>query len=303
MAIIFLHIPKAGGVTISSIFNRIYGKDVIYDIKPDGNNWEAAAQEFIELSPKEKQEIKVLRGHMHYGLHKYFIADSAKYITFLRDPVERIISHYYFVLRSDKHYLYDIVTKKKMTLLDYATSDLSWELDNGMTRSISGENNIQLNHCNQKVLDTAIVNLKNNFIFCGLTEKYDESVLLLKNKLGWIDYPFYRKLNTGKKKKAVSSKIKSIIARRNKYDVGLYNWAVNEFNDSINRMPDLQKELKILKTANISFREGFLTGHSDGYSEGYSNGFQKGYNKLFDKYPLLNHLRFVKSKFLKAKRP
>ena len=301
MLTIFLHIPKAGGNTLFSILDRIYGKEHIYDIDLCGGDWDAASKGFIDLSQKDKEKIKVLRGHMHYGLHKHFVSQSAKYITFLRDPVERIISHYYFVLRSNEHYLYDIVTKNKMTLLDYATSNISWELDNGMTRSISGENRIQLNNCTQEVLDKAISNLKTNFIFFGLTERYDESIILLKNKLKWSDYPFYRKLNIGKKKKEVSSEIISIIAQRNKYDVALYNWAANEFNDKLNEINNLQAELIILRTANISFQEGLATGHSKGYSEGYSAGFVKGYNKLFDKFPFLKLVRFAKSKLLKAK--
>ena len=72
------------------------------------------------------------------------MSGKSKYITFLRDPVERLISHYHYVLRRPKHYLYEQVVKDGLSLSDYVTSDISPELSNHQVRMISGREDGEL---------------------------------------------------------------------------------------------------------------------------------------------------------------
>ena len=39
--------------------------------------------------------MQVFKGHMPFGIHKRLPQDYT-YITFLRDPIERVVSAYYF---------------------------------------------------------------------------------------------------------------------------------------------------------------------------------------------------------------
>ncbi len=51
----------------------------------------------LKNMPEEKRnKIRCLKGHMPFGLHKYLL-NSSVYLTVLREPIERVISHYYFV--------------------------------------------------------------------------------------------------------------------------------------------------------------------------------------------------------------
>ena len=43
-----------------------------------------------------KKKISVINGHMRYGIHK-FLAEPVSYITFVRDPVSRVVSAYNYV--------------------------------------------------------------------------------------------------------------------------------------------------------------------------------------------------------------
>ena len=76
-------------------------------------------------------------GHMGFGLHDY-LPQGASYITMLRDPIDRIVSHYYYVLQNQGHYLHKEVAGKGLSLEQFADSALSTELDNGQTRVLAG---------------------------------------------------------------------------------------------------------------------------------------------------------------------
>ena len=101
-----MHLPKCGGTTFNTILDRMYLPEEIFDIKLTDNS-SLNTEDFISLAVQEKDKIKLLKGHMQFGLHKYFSANS-EYITFLRNPIERIISYYYYVKRSPNHRLYKI---------------------------------------------------------------------------------------------------------------------------------------------------------------------------------------------------
>src|SRR5688572_9860373 len=96
------------------------------------------------LSEEKKDDISVLKGHMPFGLHSHF-RQEVQYISLFRNPLDRIVSHYEYVLRMPSHYLYEKVTSAKMTLKDYALSDLSGELDNHQCRSLLADQSIAIN--------------------------------------------------------------------------------------------------------------------------------------------------------------
>ncbi|NEO03330.1 MAG: sulfotransferase family protein, partial [Moorea sp. SIO3I7] len=92
-SLIFLHIPKTAGTTLHYIINRQYKSEYIFEV-----NCRESRNELIRMSEVQKSKIKVIRGHMEFGWHE-FIAQPCTYITMLRDPVERVISFYFYILR------------------------------------------------------------------------------------------------------------------------------------------------------------------------------------------------------------
>lgn len=270
MKLIFQHIPKAGGTTFHAILEKVYQKGVIHDIEVKAGK--LTVNEFTELSAHQRNQIDLLKGHMPYGLHNYFSRDKVKYITLFRHPVKRIISHYFYVLRTPVHYLYKEVVGKKMTLQEYALSDLTNELDNGQVRLLV-EGNTPLNEMNEKILEKALENLKTQFITFGIVEKFDESLLLFKEKLNWENYPYYRKLNVTKQKPYVADDVKAAIEERNQYDMILYKTARQWFEHELNNIDHLDEELQILRQMNQVYGKGF--------DEGYNEGYKAPFNQLF----------------------
>lgn len=229
--LIFLHIPKTGGRTLSIILRRRFKADEVWSVKADEPEY---LEEFIAAGDKAEQ-LKLLNGHMAYGWHRY-IKKPAKYITMLRNPVDRVVSHYYYVLGNKDHYLHDTVVDQDISLEQYVTSELTTELDNGQTRQLSGMTDIPFGECDSGMLDVALRNIEENFLLLGLTERFDESLLLLHRLMGWKGYPFYTRVNVSKNKPRelnLPGEILKEIKRRNNHDIKLYDLAVARLNEMI----------------------------------------------------------------------
>src|ERR1051325_3091753 len=134
-ALLFLHIPKAGGTTLHSVIERQFSPAVTFSIT--GMTPSQSIKEFIELPPERRERIRLLKGHMPYGLHKY-LSVPATYITMLRDPVDRVVSHYYFVRRSPGVGHHSEVSSGRMGLDDFVRERASIGANNDQTRLISG---------------------------------------------------------------------------------------------------------------------------------------------------------------------
>ncbi len=230
--IFFIHIPKTAGATMRDIIEREFKRSSIYRV----NGPKAEIDKFINFSIKKRNSFQIVRGHMEFGLHSY-VSKPYKYVTILREPVARIISHYFYVKRTPSHYLHEKVVKHNMSLKEYALSDLSHELDNGQTRLIAGAEEIPVGECDLSTLNVAKTNLKKEFTVVGLTENFEETLMLFKQKLGWKNIFYYKKNVTQKTQKSSEYSIDLInaIKERNKYDLELYELAKEIFDNDISR--------------------------------------------------------------------
>ena len=89
MKIISLHFPKAGGSSLRSQFHQLLQDKLLldYDHHPLGPN---AAHTVDELPPS----VRLVHGHFHAA--RYDQVRDAFRFTFLREPIENLLSIYYF---------------------------------------------------------------------------------------------------------------------------------------------------------------------------------------------------------------
>jgi hypothetical protein len=70
-----------------------------------------------------------------------------------------------------------------MSLDDYVCSGITTEMDNDQVRLISGVGGqIKFGECSRKHLEDAQENIRNHFCMAGISERFDETLLLIKKE-------------------------------------------------------------------------------------------------------------------------
>ena len=233
--LIVIHIPKAGGETLRQIVRRQFRDKNFFSLNGIEGGL-VTKTEYVKNFPQaEKDDIRCIMGHMPFGLHQYF-SRPCEYITMLRHPIQRVISLYYYILRNPIHPLHNTILSSHITLEDFVQSQIDPGIENEQVRLISGIN--ALESLGGKVLtDNHLIAAKKNidgyFPAVGLTERFDDSVLLFAKIFRW-KYIFYRKQNINRyAKREVSSSVIQAIEKRNLLDLELYDYAKNKFEENL----------------------------------------------------------------------
>lgn len=135
--LILVHIPKTAGSSLTSIICKQYNSSEIFSV---GNP-------ALNTVSKINKNTKCVLGHNYFGQHKNL--GPHIYVTMLRDPIDRVISHYYYINDIFKENKY----AGKYSLEEFAQID---KFSNMQTRFIVG---------NKPDLGTGNQQLKNFCIF------------------------------------------------------------------------------------------------------------------------------------------
>jgi hypothetical protein len=250
--IIFLHIPKTAGLTLYDVMNREYGRSNIFTFEGGRQRLKESIERFKRLSMVDRARYRLLRGHAPFGLHE-LLPNPYAYITVLRDPVARVISHYYYIRRNPRHALHDQVTG--MTLKAYVTSNLTTELDNDQTRLMAGVgDSIEFGQCSPALLDQAKANADRYFLAVGVAERFDETLMVMKRTLQWQRFPLYTRQNVSRHKPYaadVSSKTRCLIEKYNELDCELYAYAWKRFEKDVAMIEE--REAKLFHLLNAAY--------------------------------------------------
>ncbi|HID31333.1 MAG TPA: hypothetical protein EYP19_15220 [Desulfobacterales bacterium] len=258
-SLIFIHIPKAAGVTFSSILDRQYKSYEVFTVH--GSKVKESIGEFVNLPKEKRGRIRLLKGHMEFGLHKHFPHPST-YVTIMRNPVERTISHYYYVLQTPSHYLYDTVISNDMTIEEYVSSGISTELDNGQLRMIAGQaagnDDIPFGKCSRVLLEKAQYNIRKYFAVLGVVEDFDETLVLIKQEMGWKGFPFYYKRNVTRRRptqKSLPEGTIRTIEANNALDCELYEFAKKALEEKIRSQASFKTKFLIFLVLNSAYKQ------------------------------------------------
>jgi hypothetical protein len=186
--LIFLHIPKTAGSTMQGIVTVNYPKKYQFETTRMWLNNPA----FHELSQERKHSLRVLQGHMPFGLHNELGPGTAEYFTILREPVDRVISLYYHILRSTHHPFHKELVAKKWSYPELMRSGMWRAFDNCQVRMISGDLQLPYGEVREEHLQKAIDNLEKYFPLVGVQHHFDAFVLQLRDRYGW-KFPYYRR--------------------------------------------------------------------------------------------------------------
>lgn len=252
--IIFMHLPKTGGGTFSRVLESQYPRDQVYRYSKTRR---AAMAAFDALPDERKQRYRAIHGHMDFGLHER-LPQPATYLTILREPLSRMISFYDFVRQHEGHGKHDLL--KDASFADIV--DRQAVPDNQLTRRLAG---IAQVHDGDTVVTDALLqqakdHLEHYFSVVGLTNRFDESLILAKRTYGWR-LPLYYRTNIAVKKTdrnmlddAEMQQVRDYCA----YDIALYEWAAARFEAQIAGLGDeFQREVSRFQTINHVYEQPF----------------------------------------------
>jgi hypothetical protein len=234
--IIFLHILKTGGTTFNIILENYFSKERSFSTFPNRMHPDGSIDGFKSLSMDERAKIDLLNGHMGFGLHE-LLPRPATYLTLLRDPVDRVISHYYHAVREKGAVLHDKIQSREIDLSGhiryYAEAA---DMDNLQTRMIAGNWELRgFGPCTEEMLETAKRNLREHFAVVGITEQFDAFYLLAADLFNWEVLP-YQRWEVAKKrarKSDLSPEELYTLETYNKFDLELYQYAKSLFREQI----------------------------------------------------------------------
>lgn len=188
--LVFVHIPKTAGTAFASILELNEPPDRIERagnvFKGGGGAKRDAAFEHLRRDDGALLDgIGLIRGHFPLGIRAHLPERrQARCFTFLRDPVERMLSHFYGVESASmgRAGLKQPKLAPGATLQAMLDADLLH--DNLHTRMLCGDVE-PFGEVTTAMLAQAKLNLRDELVFFGLTERFDESLVLAQRRLGF----------------------------------------------------------------------------------------------------------------------
>lgn len=217
----FVHIEKAAGTTFIHILRHNFLMKYL-DARPFSTKSEGLFQAHdYQIARRLLPGLRCMGGHAVKPFADLHDEDQRiKYITIFRDPCKRYVSQYqYWVERMGK----------TLSFEEFMAMDAN---RNFQTKKIAGSEDF----------DKAVAILENQMLLIGFVERYDEFLVLLKNKLVGEKFdPRYKRLNEARRSVSADdllSKHRAQIEEINLIDLKLYQYAldniytnqVNDFN-------------------------------------------------------------------------
>jgi hypothetical protein len=251
--LIFFHIPKTAGLSLDVILEHEYGQRRVYT--PRDYSWINSYDQLAQVPIERRARYAVITGHFQFGLHTLLPGPSV-YFTLLREPIDRVLSLYYYIRQTPVHPLYQTVTAHNLSLEQFLDQIETIEFDNFSVRCLAGAVAVPVGQCAPDLLESAKQNLRQHFSMAGLTERFDETVILLRRAFGWR-IPLYLRRNITPNRKAKDQIEPHLIHRleaMNELDIALYQYVQAEFNEQIRRQgASFQRELHLFQRLNRAY--------------------------------------------------
>src|SRR6266571_6080643 len=240
--VVYVHIPRTAGTTIGTVFANAYSDGGVLKA---GNTFRSPQKTLARvrtLSALVEEEVRVVAGSVPYGALRTHLPKGSRYVTILREPVDRTLSHYYWLTSpgSRSEAIQKLPKGEASRSLTPPSPEVSLEqmlesdrylLDNLATRMLSGQES-PYGELPKDALERAKENLREGFAFVGMTERLEESIVLLTQLLGVDLVPYTsQKVNRERPRlEEVSKEERALIEQHNLLDLELYSFARDLFN-------------------------------------------------------------------------
>lgn len=246
--LVFIHINKTAGRTVRYILRSSFGtRHCEAEPLQVGQSDRAFSTHDLKLARKVYPHLESIGGHRVTGyIDLQETGTEFKYFAFMRDPVKTCASRFQ----------YNIQYRGKKDLVFEEWIQRDWTR-NSQTKLIAGTADAE----------TAIRMIKDKSIFVGLTERFDESMLLLKGLRANHLNISYRRVNVASDN-TIAQKILSnestrqLLIEANREDQQVYDFVTQELYPRYQREygPSLERDVaRYQQTRENSFNQWNLT--------------------------------------------
>lgn len=215
--LVSLHMPKTAGTSFADALRRIHGAGLVTEYQDMTMQVPRIVREARMLASASwrlrmawNPAVTAIHGHALPVVYRWaWLRRPTTYITWLRDPVQRVVSHYHYWRR------------------DYDGSDPRQPLRNRMLREHWSLERFCLGPELRNVYRCYLWGFDPNaFAFIGITERYAEDLQRLPGA-GWSSCAETRLANPERGDRyALAPGLEEKIRAHHAADVRLYDWAV-----------------------------------------------------------------------------
>jgi Sulfotransferase family len=236
--LVFVHVMKTAGTSLTYWIARHYRQD---DILTTATTW----GQFARLPQKAWEHKKFVRGHFGNYARKFFKpSDGYRYITVLRDPVERILSNFWHFKRVDDNPYHRFMKENEFTLYHFMTDPRT----DGFTRNFHVANfgfdlqqdfdvtTMDSNLVTGKAIDRFASERAKEFLggvdVIGFQEDMASAVKAVSSRFGFYPDPNFAKTRSYRDgSEGIPADMLDRLRDINQLDRELYDWAVAHENE------------------------------------------------------------------------
>jgi hypothetical protein len=177
---------------------------------------------------------------MGVGLDR-LLPGPSRYLTVLRDPVERVVSLYRYIRANPRHRLHAQIVEANLTLRDCLSRPFV-QFNNGQLRLLTGTTSRHL--LGHGIDDAALLarakqTLDRQFDLLGTTSRFDEFLVLAWQRYRW-QVPLYRRSNVSSNASSpqaagagLDEETRALAEQMNRMDRDLYRYADERLSNAV----------------------------------------------------------------------
>lgn len=276
----FIHIPKTAGTSFINTMDILVNESEIFPCQL----WREVNEEIVA----NKSQFKLLRGHFGGGCHKQLLDKEAQLLTILRHPKNLTISTYHHIKREKNSRVHDLVVKKNLSLLEFLEHpETEGKINNRMVRHLSFDlqtdpdaNELFLSEQSIKVIEKwktkdikvtdseRLIRAKKRLDECqwfAIQEKFHQSMQLFAYTFKLPPILKMPLLNAFNPNKEVDGDTEDLIKEKNKYDLELYEYGCNVFDEKVKAMVNHLETIRQNSSESLDdlINENYLKNHSN----------------------------------------